>query len=309
MLSFWPNPQWEGVMLRDRYDPMDLFALVPKLSLAMDPELAQIDQLLEDDLLFQQVKADLLKRYPNTATLGRYSTPVEVILRMLVVKRLYRWSYEETEHFVSDSIVLRQFCRLYLEPVPDDTTLIRWVHLIGPETLQELNDRVVELAGSLKVTRGRKLRVDSTVVPTNIHHPTDSALLEDGVRVLSRLLRRAKIALEPATHLGREAFRSRTRSVRRLVQQAHRLARRQGGGKEGANAASLSTADCSGSAESKPGSQSKRGTGNSIRETGPRVGTATGRVSALAGTDHLPNGTSGTGWGGSASPGENRQPL
>jgi IS5 family transposase len=51
---------------------------------------------------------------------------VEVILRMLGVKRLYRWSYEQTEHFINDSIVLRQFCRLRLESAPDDTTLIRW---------------------------------------------------------------------------------------------------------------------------------------------------------------------------------------
>ena len=68
MVNFWPNPNWEGLLLRERYNPMDLFALVPKLSLAMDPELAQIDQLLEDDLLFQRVKADLARRYPNTIT-------------------------------------------------------------------------------------------------------------------------------------------------------------------------------------------------------------------------------------------------
>src|ERR671925_135338 len=113
-------------------------------------------------------------------------------LRMLVAKRLYDWSYEEVEHFVSDSLVLRQFCRVYLEPVPDDTTLIRWAQCIGPSTLAELNDRAVALARSLKVTRGRKLRVDSTVVETTIHHPSDSSLLGDGVRVLSRLLRRAE---------------------------------------------------------------------------------------------------------------------
>jgi transposase, IS5 family len=101
-------------MLRDRYDPMDLFAIVPALSLAMDPILTQLDQLLEDDALFQRVKADLLRRAPHPATRGRPSTPVAVVLRMLVVKRLYRWSYEETEHFVADSIGLRQFCRLYL---------------------------------------------------------------------------------------------------------------------------------------------------------------------------------------------------
>ena len=215
-------------MLRDRYEPMDLFGLVPKLSLAMDPVLTELDHLLEDDVVFQRVRADLAKRSPQTLTRGRPSTPVEVILRMHTVKHLYGWSYEETEHFVNDSLVLRQFCRLYLESAPDDTVLIRWAHLIGEGTLAQLNDRVVELARSLKVTRGRKLRVDSTVVETNIHHPTDSRLVGDGVRVVSRLLRRAKQVMGDAVDLGQEVFRTRTRTVRRLTQQIHRMARRKG---------------------------------------------------------------------------------
>jgi len=218
-------------MIVDRYDPINLFEMIPKLNLKMEPELAQLDRLLEDDVLFERVKADLSRRYPNSARLGRHSTPVEVILRMLVVKRLYNWSYEQTEHFVSDSIVLRQFWRLYLEGAPDDTTLIRWANVIGSETVASLNDRAVELARSLKVTRGRKLRVDSMVVQTDIHHPTDSALLADGVRVLSRLLRRAKKALsaEVIGRLGKkEAFRTRNRSVRRVSQRLHRIARRKG---------------------------------------------------------------------------------
>jgi transposase, IS5 family len=95
-------------MIVDRYDPINLFELVPKLRLEFEPELAQLDQLLDDDELFWLVKADLMKRYPNSGRLGRHSTPVEVILRMLVVKRLYGWSYQQTERFVNDSIVLRQ---------------------------------------------------------------------------------------------------------------------------------------------------------------------------------------------------------
>ena len=215
-------------MLRDRYEPMNLLALVPGLHIALESVLAQLDRLLDDEVLFQHVKADLCRRAPHTATRGRPSTPVEVILRMLVVKRLYHWSYEETEQFVADSLVLRQFCRVYLASVPDDTTLLRWANLIEPATLAALNDRVVALARALKVTRGRKLRVDSTVVETTIHHPTDSGLINDGVRVLSRLLRRARIAMRSVTGLGLQAFRSRSRSVRRLVRQLHRLARRKG---------------------------------------------------------------------------------
>jgi IS5 family transposase len=180
------NPHRSGAtMIVDRYDPVNLFELVPKLNLQFEPELAHLDRLLDDDELFNLVKADLLKRHPNSGRCGRHSTPVEVILRMLIVKRLYNFSYEQTQRFVNESIVLRQFCRLYLEKVPDDTTLIRWANVIGPETVASLNDRAVQLARSLKVTRGRKLRIDGTVVETNIHHPTDDTLISDGVRVSS----------------------------------------------------------------------------------------------------------------------------
>ena len=215
-------------MLRNRYNRTDLFALVPQLGLRFEPQLEQLDRLLDDDELLERVRDDLARRYPRTRSRGRPSTPVEVILRMLVVKRLYSWSYEQAEYFVNDSLVLRQFCRVYLEKVPDDTVLIRWANTIGPETLQALNDRVVQLTRSLKVTRGRKLRVDTTAVETDIHFPTDSGRVGDGVRVVSRLLRRAKAVLgEAASDLG-EAFRSRVRTVRKLSQQLHRIARRKG---------------------------------------------------------------------------------
>jgi|tagenome__1003787_1003787.scaffolds.fasta_scaffold20810946_1 IS5 family transposase len=215
-------------MLRDRYEPVDLFALVPQLSLQFEPQLAQLDQLLDDDQIFTRVRDDLGRRYPLTRVHGRRSTPVEVILRMLVVMRLYGWSFQKTEYFVNDSLVLRQFCRVYLERVPDDTTLIRWAKLVGPETLQKLNDRAVELARGRKVTRGRKLRVDTTAVETEIHYPTDSGLIGDGVRVISRLLRRAKGVLGEAASKLTGAFRSRVRTVRKLAQQLHRIARRKG---------------------------------------------------------------------------------
>src|SRR5215210_7330063 len=136
-------------MLRDRYEPRDVFAVVPALSFTIDRVLAQLDTLLDDDTLFQTVKADLARRFPRTTVDGRPSTPVEVILRMLVVKHLYGWSYAQTEQWVSDSLVLRQFCRVYLERVPDDTTLIRWANLIQPETLHQLLDHVVDLARQL----------------------------------------------------------------------------------------------------------------------------------------------------------------
>lgn len=221
-------------MIVDRYDPVNLFEMVPELGLQMEPELTRLDELLEEvHEIFNLVKADLAERYPNSERLGRRSTPVEVILRMLVVRRLYDFSYEQTEHFVSDSLVLRQFCRLYLKRAPDDTTLIRWAALIGAETLEGVNERVVELARSLKVSRGRKLRVDSTVVETNIHYPTDGSLLSDGVRVLSRLVGRAKGLLSEACQQRSEKktkdlFRDRSRSARALARKINEAARRRG---------------------------------------------------------------------------------
>jgi IS5 family transposase len=211
-------------MIVDRYEPVNLLELIPQLRLEMEPELAALDRLLDDDELFLQIKADFSKRHPNSERLGRRSTPVEVLLRMLILRRLYDWSFEATERNVSDSLILRQFCRLYLEAAPDDTTLIRWAKLIGPKTLERLNERAVALAFERKLTGGRKLRTDATVVETNISHPTDSSLLNDGVRVLGRLMGKAKQILEGTG----ESFRNRTRSAKRLARSIAEGARRRG---------------------------------------------------------------------------------
>ncbi len=215
-------------MLVDCYPPMNLFALAPDLATGFDPVLRELDRLLEDKVILQAIKADMARRSRRSLTAGRPGTPVEVIARLLVVKRLYGWSYEELEHFVGGSLVLRQFCRIYQEKVPADTTLLRWARVITPATLAALNDRVVVLARDLKVTAGNKLRLDSTVVETPIHYPSDSGLLDDGVRVLGRLTRRAKAVLDTTVNFGKRAFQTHTRSARHLVQRLHRLGRRKG---------------------------------------------------------------------------------
>ena len=131
-----PDRWHAGAMLRNRYNRTDLFALVPQLGLRFEPQLEQLDRLLDDDEIVEaRPRRPGPPLTPGPRSRGRPSTPVEVILRMLVVMRLYGWSYEQAEYFVNDSLVLRQFCRVYLEKVPDDTTLIRWANTIGPETL------------------------------------------------------------------------------------------------------------------------------------------------------------------------------
>jgi IS5 family transposase len=215
-------------MLRDRYAPMNVLALVSAPDMELDPVLTELDLLLDDDALREAVKADLASRHPRTLSDGRPSTPVEVRVRMLVIKHLYGWSYEQTCQLVAGSLVLRQFCRVYLEAVPRDTTLLRWANLIRPKTLHQLHDHVVDVACERKVTHGRKLRIDGTVVETNIHYPLDSTLLGDGVRVLTRTILRAKAVLPYQVALSRAAFRNRTRSVRRVMKELIDTARRRG---------------------------------------------------------------------------------
>jgi IS5 family transposase len=141
---------------------------------------------------------------------------------MLVLKHLFDWSFDECEREVRGSLVYRPFCRIDGERVPDAKTLIRLSHCLGPDVLQGLVARLVDLARQRRVVRGRRLRVDTTVVETNVHYPTDSTLLADGVRVLTRTLKRLRTA---ATD-GGVRLRDRTRSVARRVFTLTQLSRR-----------------------------------------------------------------------------------
>ena len=214
-------------MLRDSHPIDKLFEQIILLVPKMDPVLAKVDRYLESEVFFQLVKNDLAKRYPMTLQTGRSSTPVEVILRMLVVKQLYRYSYEELERAVCDSLVLRRFCRVYLNPVPDDTTLIRWANLVQPSTLEQFNRRITEMALKLKVTQGRKLRTDGTAVETHIQSPRDSQMLADSVRVVVRTLERAKKVLIESKQLAQENFVNLNKEAKRLSHQISEVMRKR----------------------------------------------------------------------------------
>jgi IS5 family transposase len=203
-------------MLVEHYPVDKRFEELAKHFPAMDRGLETIDQYLEDEQLYRWIKADLSKRYPKTQETGRNSTPVEVVLRMLVVRRLYGYSYEDTVARVRDSLNLRRFCRVYLNDVPVDTTLLRWANLIQPKTLEKFNQRIVQLAVERKVTSGRKLRTDGTVVESNIRSPSDNRLLADGVRVLARTVVRARELLKQTIQQPFEDF---TQTAKQLARQ------------------------------------------------------------------------------------------
>jgi IS5 family transposase len=162
------------------------FGGIPRPEELMDPVLRQLDSVLDDEVLVDQVFDALSKRREASARTGRPSTPAEVVLRTLVLKHLRGWSYEQLQWEMTGNFVYRRFCRIDGGDAPDAKTMVRYGQLLGGELLQQLFERVVELAKIRGVTKGRRLRVDTTVVEAPIHYPTDSGLLADAVRVLSR---------------------------------------------------------------------------------------------------------------------------
>jgi IS5 family transposase len=178
-----------------------------------EPWMRHADQALEDDALLTLIQNELAKRCRKSKTRGRPATPVDVILRMMLLKHVRDWSYEVLTREVRANLVYREFTRIGGEKVPDDKTMGRLGRQLGPDVVQKVNERVVEIARQNKVATGRKLRVDTTVVETNIHYPTDSTLLGDGVRVLTRIMKKVgEVAGEAGTGL-----RDRTRSVKLRV--------------------------------------------------------------------------------------------
>jgi transposase, IS5 family len=190
-------------MVRRAYRQRSLVeVLLPDADKLWDPTLRRIDALLDDEVLVDRVAEALAQRHPQSRRRGRLGTPAAVVLRVLVLKHLYDWSFDECEREVRGSLVYRAFCRIDGERVPDAKPLIRLAHLLDEPVLKDVLARLVMLGRERRVIRGRRLRVDTTVVETNIHYPTDATLLADGVRVLTRTLRR----------IG-EQVRERTRSV------------------------------------------------------------------------------------------------
>lgn len=207
--------------------PVDFLATVP-FDCEIDPSLRLMDEMLDDPKVILAMTNDLVRSAPQALWNGRPSTPVEVTLRVTVARRLMNWDYRAAESEVGGSAKWRWFCRLYSQPVPDHTTLRDREALIRPTTLRRINKRLMRLAQDRRLTRGEKLRSDSTVIETNIHYPTDSRLLDDSVRILGRSLARARQLGRPRGS-ARGLFRNRQRQAHRLARQiAQRLRGKKG---------------------------------------------------------------------------------
>jgi len=204
-------------MVRRRQRERSLFeVLLPDGHKLWPDWLRRIDTLLEDEAVIEVVAQALEARWPQSRRRGRPGTPADVVIRMLILKHLFDWSYDDLEQEVRANLVYRAFTRIDAEAVPDAKTILKIARALGPEVIAQLHRTVVEVAKRAGVTRGRRFRIDTTVVETNVHYPTDSTLLQDGVRVLTRTMQRASAALGDEPHRLRNRLRSVTRGVLRI---------------------------------------------------------------------------------------------
>jgi transposase, IS5 family len=194
--------------------------LLPAEVRLLSPELSKVDALLDDPRFL----APFLERF--ACPIGRPTIPIESYLRLMYLKHRYGLGYETLVREVSDSISWRRFCRIALDKtVPHPTTLSKATRRFGPEIVEDLNRTLLERAVSDKLLRGRRLRVDTTVVEADVRYPTDSGLCAHAVSRLKRAVDRVKNAgLAPRTR-----FRDRRRSAGKIVRRvSHTLGRRGG---------------------------------------------------------------------------------
>jgi IS5 family transposase len=179
------------------------------------------DRILDDDAIVTAVYEALGKRHPKSRSRGRRGAPAEMVLRLLVLKHVRNWSYDVLEREVRANLVYRDFARVGGGKMPDAKTMGRWGLAVGPEAIKQVHERMMTIAQDQGVVQGRRMRVDTTVVETNVHYPTDSSLLGDGVRVLIRTMKKiTKITGQTGTRL-----RDRSRSVKLRMLDIARAAR------------------------------------------------------------------------------------
>ena len=189
----------------------------------LDPILKRISEFLDDHPKIVKLVGKDLERGVKKPDMGRCGITAPQVLRSLILMRVKNWDYRELRERIADGYTLRQFTGFYSQRVPMHDAFNRAFIKLRPATLQAINDLIVEAAVELGVEDGKKLRVDTTVSETDIHYPTDSTLLWDVVRVITRLIGR----LGKMVPNGIEGFPNRTRCARRRMQEIQRMTARQ----------------------------------------------------------------------------------
>ena len=188
----------------------------------VDPVLRQIGEFLDaQGAVLDLVHRDLTRQLKHRR-LGRAGMSAEQVLRSFVLMRLKNWDYRELAERIADGYTLRLFTRFDGSPVPRHDAFQRGFVQLQIDTLRRINEGLLSVAVRMGLEQLSKLRLDTTVVETDIRYPRDSGMLWDTVRVLSRLVARLS-ELVPAA--GNE-FPHRSRRAKRRMQEIARMRER-----------------------------------------------------------------------------------
>jgi IS5 family transposase len=194
------------------------------LGIVLPPEFLSISDLIDGSKeMVDMVAVDLRRGLKNPLT-GRNGMTPSQVLRSFILSRINNWDLRELRESIHNSITWRKFCEFDYHIVPKHDAFNRAFNRLTATTMKKLNELVIDMAVRLKIMDASKMRVDTTVVQTDIHFPTDATLLWDVVRVLNRLVKQL------GRSFGKEliaTFRNRTRSARRRMQALQRMTKRQ----------------------------------------------------------------------------------
>ena len=187
--------------------------------LLLEPVLQAIADFLDDhEEMIETIRGDLRRGLKNADT-GRNGLTAQQVLRSLILMRVKNWDYRELRERIADGYTLRGFTEFHCQPVPKHDAFQRAFVRLRPQTLMAVNELLVQAAVALGLEDGKTLRVDTTVVQTDVHHPTDNTLLWDVVRVVTRLVGRlADLIKRPI-----KGFPNRRRAAQRRMLAIQRM--------------------------------------------------------------------------------------
>jgi IS5 family transposase len=208
-------------MLKLRDEQLTIWdAILPEAVKTLPAELAIIDELLDDERFLQP----FAQLHPKGKKSGRPTLAVEKYIRLMVLKHKYNLGYESLVKEVGDSITWRVFCRIAIdEPMPDPSTLIYARKRYGDKIVEDINAALIKQCEEKAILKTRKLRTDTTVVESDIHHPTDATLLQDGVRVITRTIQKIR---KIASHAV-QGFEDRTAEIKEKILSIAKVLRRR----------------------------------------------------------------------------------
>ncbi len=153
----------------------------------LSKKLEKVSEILDKDISFlEKIAQDFKTKKESKA--GAKGMTVEQAVRVAIIKQMYQLGYKRLYNELNDNLSYRSFIKIHEEKVPKKMTLNDNIKKISPGGWEEINKVIVKTAIELGIEKGKRVRMDSTGVESNIHYPTDGELLWDCVRVLDRII-------------------------------------------------------------------------------------------------------------------------